>query len=131
MKSENKIPDELVEKIAEERSRHVGSVERFYWPRWIQLEVIKYYESGLTLAELELRTGISGSVIYKWVRKFSQKKKRSTPAKASPAKFSQLQVSGISDSDSELRVRVGSSEIYGFTVKTLHEFLRESGQLSR
>lgn len=116
------VPDDLIQKINTERARH-GGAAKIYWPRWIRTEILKLYASGIGGSELEARTGISGSVIYKWSRKQSEKKKVAVSA----GKFSELRMAAAPQA--ELCVRIGGFDIFGFTAKTLCEFLRESDQL--
>ena len=126
MNAENTIPEELLKKINEERAGHAGS-GKHYWPRWIREALLKFYADGMSGTDIAAVTGISTDLIYSWAKKYREREK----AALKRAKFSELRVVQEAKPSKELRVHVGSTDIFGFTVKTLTEFLRETGQLGR
>ena len=119
------IPKELLEKIHAHRAKHVGGSKPRY-PRWAKDELLQFFECGMKATAIAAATGVSADLIYSWA-----KDKRAMQKILKPEKFTELKIVEAREPRIELRVRIGQAEIFGLTIKTLAELLRETGQLSR
>ena len=129
MSDEQTIPESLINRIKNERDRHVGA-KRINWPRWVRLELLKLREAGVSTAKLERASGISSSLIHNWARKRAKKNHvKAAVENSTLAPFKEIRISAAPAA--ELRVRIGGAEILGFTVHTLSEFVREAGWIQK
>jgi len=125
MNQEKQIPEQLIHKIKVELGRHKAS--KVFWPRWVRLEVLRLHKDGVSTATLAAATGVPSLVIDKWARRKPVKRSAKLPAaEKRSSRFTELCVLAAPPAP-DLRVRIGSAEISGFTVTTLGEFLRDAG----
>lgn len=129
MSDEQTIPEALINRIKNERDRHLGA-KRISWPRWVRLELLKLREAGVSTTKLERASGISSSLIHNWARKRAKKNHIKAVVETSTlAPFKEILISSMPAA--ELRVRIGGAEISGFTARTLGEFLRDVGWITK